>query len=222
MNRNVAATIACLLALAAVGSASEIHLYFSHQGNNSAVPPEYDNGENPVYDGTPIYLWAQTPQGTIWNGLFLDLTVNTAVAPSPLYNPGTAPNTRWDPVSDLDFAGDNRVWAEAVTQLGLGNMLEPLIAPGFSIGEHWLVGEVSFEDFFDQEFLAIPPPPGLIPPQPGYPPGTELYFGFTPAGDPDGPIYGYQYGAISAYADIIPEPASLLLLGLAAPLLRRR
>ena len=222
--RNIVAAIVCLVLVAGVASANNIHLYFSYQGDNSVVPAEFTGGANPVYQpGVPVYLWANLEAGDIWNGMSLDLFGTNAVVPSPLYNPGTTPNTRWNPGSDLEFGGDNHAFGVSVTELGLGNSLEPLIAPGYNIDTHWLLGEVVFDaaggvgtflEIGDQGIARSGGGPGL----------DDVYFGFTePApGQPDGPIPNNGFGQISTYPDIIPEPASLLLIGLAGLALRRR
>lgn len=199
---------------------NDLHLYFSYQSDNSKIPPEYVAGVNPIYTGDPVYLWAHVGPGDIWNGLSLDLTVNDAVSPSPLYNPGTPPHIRWNYGSDLDFGGDNHVFGVAVTEWGLGNPFEPLTAPEYSIGMHWRVGEVSFDEFGGVEYLAV----GAegIARMGGGPGLDDVYFGFDAAGAPDGPIPNNAFGQTSVDPDIIPEPASLLLLGLAGLALRRR
>ena len=221
--RNVIAAVVCLVLVAGVASANDIHLYFSTQGDNSAVPAEFTTGVNPgpVAAGDLIYLWANIdPAGDIWNGLSLDLTVGNAVVSSPAYNPGSGPNTRWNPGSDLEFGGDNHMFGVSVTELGLGNVLEPMIAPGYNVGTHWLIAEVQFDALNGNEFLAV----GAegIARMGGGPGLDDVYFGFDLAGAPDGPIPNNAFGQTSVYPDIIPEPASLLLLGLAGLALRRR
>ena len=219
--RNIVAAIVCLVLVAGVASANDIHLYFSYQGDNSAVPAEFTAGINPGYTGSPVYLWANITTGDIWNGMSLDLFGTNAVVPSPLYNPGTTPNTRWNPGSDLEFGGDNHAFGVSVTELGLGNSLEPIIAPGYNVGTHWLLGEIVFDaaggngtflEVGDQGIARSGGGPGL----------DDVYFGFDLAGMPDGPIPNNGFGQISTYPDIIPEPASLLLIGLAGLALRRR
>ena len=224
--RKIIVGVGCVGLLVGLGFAQDagtwshnLHLYFSYQSDNSKIPPEYTAGVNPVYSGDPIYLWAHVDPGERWNGLSLDLTVNDAVSPSPLYNPGTPPHTRWNLGSDLDFGGDNHVFGVAVTEWGLGNPFEPLTAPEYSIGTHWRVGEVDFAGTGGGEFLAVGNE-GIWSPRD---PHTDyVYFGFTPAGDPDGPLPGNGFGQVSQYPDIIPEPGGLLLVGLAGLSLRRR
>ena len=111
--RHVVSLLACVLFLSTVSHANDLLLYFSTQGDNSAVPDEFTNTYIAAYGGGPIYLWAFLGEQDEWNGLALDVTVNAALDVSIQYNPASILGSRWNANSDLDFAGDDHTFAVA-------------------------------------------------------------------------------------------------------------
>ena len=219
--RKVLVAIVCLGLFAAVANANDLLLYFSNQGDNSMVPDEFTNAVNPTYAGAPIYLWAFLGDVDEWNGLALDVTANAALDVSVQYNPSSILGSRWNANSDLDFVGDDHTFAVAVTEWGLGSPIEPIMNPEYSIGRHYMVGELNLgAPDFVEEFLAVGT--GGIARRGGNVEEDDIYMGFCDMGLWDGPLRGDDIGATTRFADIIPEPASLLLLGLAGLALRRR
>ena len=219
--RKVLVAIVCLGLFAAVANANDLLLYFSNQGDNSMVPDEFTNAVNPTYAGAPIYLWAFLGDVDEWNGLALDVTANAALDVSVQYNPSSILGSRWNANSDLDFVGDDHTFAVAVTEWGLGSPIEPIMNPEYSIGRHYMVGELNLgAPDFVEEFLAVGT--GGIARRGGDPNDDGIYIGFDDMGAWDGPVRGDDIGATTRFADIVPEPASLLLLGLAGLALRRR
>ena len=217
--RKVLVAIMCLGLVATVANANDILFYFSNQADNSGVPAEFTGAVNPVPAAPIVYLWAYLGATDEWNGVALDLTINNALPDSPMYNPTHAAGQRWNNNSDLDWVGDNHAFGVAVTEFGLGSALEQILLPDWSIDRHFMVGEITMPGA-SEEFLAVGV--GGIARRGGDVLTDGIYFGFTPGGAWDGPLRGDDLGAVSAFSDIVPEPASLLLLGLAGLALRRR
>ena len=225
--RKFIAAMMCFGLVATVASAGELQLYFSTTGAGDVVPPEYAaqvNLELPEAGGS-AYLWAFVNEGNIWNGLALESHGATATA-GQMFNELFLGNMRWEPApaSDLDPVGDNYIFGFGVQTAGLGHAQEALAdslnmwdyyVPGTG-GGHYLVAEYTY-DGSAPVFLA----PGLggISLSGSNPGDNDIYFGFG-----DAPVADNDVGQESAVADLtfIPEPASLLLLGLAGLVLRRR
>ncbi|MFH1746490.1 MAG: PEP-CTERM sorting domain-containing protein [Planctomycetota bacterium] len=227
--RKFIAAMMCLGLVASVASAGQLQLYFSTTGAGDVVPPEYAaqiNPELPMGGGT-AYLWAFVNTGNIWNGLALESHGALATA-GEMYNDALPilGGIRWEPApaSDLDPVGDNYIFGFSVTRMGLGSSMEAVADANFGWdkyipgtgGGHYLVAEYTY-DGSAPVFLA----PGLggISLSGSNPGANDVYFGFGDAPVPDNAV-----GQMSDIADLtfIPEPASLLLLGLAGLVLRRR
>ena len=217
--RKVLVAIMCLGLVATVANANDILFYFSNQADNSGVPAEFTGAVNPVPAAPVMYLWAYVGTGDEWNGVALDITINNALPDSPMYNPSSVLGQRWNNNSDLDWVGDNHAFGVAVTEWGLGSLIEPIMNPEFSVDRHYRLGEITMPGA-SEEFLAVGV--GGIARRGGNVLDDGIFFGFTDTGAWDGPLRGDDLGAVSAFSDIVPEPASLLLLGLAGLALRRR
>ena len=239
--RNIVAVGLCLGLFATVANAqgSDLELYFSAAtGAGDVIPPEYAAYENPVLPaaGGTAYLWAFVLEGDRWNGVALQNHGPDATG-GLMYNDAFIGNLRWEPPpgSDLDPVGDNYIFGYGVETSGLGHAGEAIAddlglwdfyIPGTNhtgaAGGHYLIAEYTWAGG-DPVFLA--PGIGGISLS-GADPGANLvYFGFNADGtDRDAPVVDNDVGTESPVADLtfIPEPASLLLLGLAGLLLRRR
>lgn len=215
------AIVVCLGVLGVAAPANPLHLYFSTSNSVANVPGEFVIGTNPtVLVGETAYLWAHVLPGDIWNGISLDILYSD-VSAGEMYNPYAGPyppDQRWNPGSDLNPVGDNHMFAVAVTEWGLGNVAEPLMAPGYNVDAHWLVAEMSFDNIADVYLM--------IGPQGYAGPGQEtIYFGFDPWGNPDPGVGGpIPYPSVYADLHVVPEPAavSLLLVCVLTVLARRR
>lgn len=241
-----------LFATAANAQDSMLHLYFSTTGPGSVVPPEYADEVNPVVqcDGTcpecdpcVLYLWAYVETGDLWNGLALrnlgfceDGSPCGDAIGGELYN-GTFPGgygQRWEmPESDLDPVGDNYIFGFAVQApaFGLGHVLEG--AGDYHIGQHYLVAQYEFncgeccnidEDGDGYACCSIFLGPGLggISRSGSDPGDCDVYFGWGDAPLPDNANTAHSELPDAYCCCYIPEPASMLLLGLAGLFLRRR
>lgn len=212
----------CLGMFVAVADAgSTLHLYFSTTGPGAGMPPEWAAQENPVLPaaGGTAYLWANVLAGDLWNGVSLENHGALATG-GEMYN-ATFPGgygQRWQspPASDLDPADDQYIFGFAVQApaFGLGHVLEG--EGSYRVGQHYLIATYDF-DGSAPVFLA--PGFGGISLSGAGPGENDVYIGFG-----DGPIPDNAIGVETDVADLtfIPEPASMLLLGLAGLLLRRR
>ena len=237
--RKFTVALMCLGMFAAVAHAqggSDLELYFSTTGAGDVVPPEYAAYENPTISAGTFYLWAFVLTDDLWNGLALENQGALAIG-GQMYNDPipVLGNIRWEPApaSDLDPTDDQYIFGFSVQQMGLGSATEATgdayfgwdyFIPGTNHagteGGHYLVAEYQF-DSLDEVFLA--PGIGGISLSGSGPGENDVYFGFNADGtDRDAPVADNAVGIPSAVADIVPEPASLLLLALAGLALRRR
>ena len=224
MMRKISAVLVCLLLGAVFANAQghKIEIYFS-KSNTLTVPEEYTKNINPTVDvGEKVWVWGTITQGDIWNGI--NMQWSHTVGSGSMYNPsfGTPKKYRWQTSSDFDPVGapggGNSVNLVAVDALGLGgDDRDPLqyLDPG-GVLWHFLVGEMAFSEpgdvFFEAGGGGITLKGGTT--------REEVYFG---RGDPF--IYNNApKGTRTTLKDltVIPEPASLLLVGLAGLFLRRR
>ena len=229
--RNVLAVVLCLGLFAAVANAqgSVLHLYFSETGAGDVIPPEWAAQTVPVLPPGPgsAYLWAFVITDDLWNGLALENHGSNATG-GQMYNDPipVLGNIRWEPPpgSDLDPTPDNYIFGFSVQQMGLGDSNEATgdayfgwdyFVPGTG-GGHYLVAEYDFDGSADV-FLA--PGAGGISLSGAGPGDNSVYMGFG-----DGPVADNAVGETTELADLIfiPEPASMLLLGLVGLFLRRR
>lgn len=212
--------------LAGVASAAPIHFYFSHQSSTASVPPEWTTQTNLVSTaGTPVYLWARLTLGERWVGIGMvyDQDITAGMMENPSWGFGGA-TKRWETGSDFDPVGpafvfpsgppNNHIVLVAVAMPGLGGDAND---PGYVVEGgthlHYRVGWLTP--------AALPMRMGIglagIARSGGTAGGDLVFFGFGDAGLPNNTFHGF-----SALPDIVPEPASLMLLGLAALALRRR
>jgi len=221
----------------------DIHFFFSRQappalGGPDTAPPEYAAQQilNNVLPGETVYLWAHIidpDPGTwdIWQGI--NIFVDTGGA-GTAYNIVSAFGNRWNTNSDFTW-GDNPppydIYLVAVTEWGLGNQTEYTfggmgLVPKYFAGGNtpatlfWAVAPIAFNEappYPHPVYLGIDQ--GGIARRGGVQGGDMVYFGFN-----DPAIRNDAFGQTSALPDLylIPEPASLLLLGLAGLALRRR
>jgi hypothetical protein len=239
MRKFIAVTL-CLCAFAMVANAAvnRIEFYFSKQSTVTGIPAEYTAGTVPtVAIGEKAYLWAYV-QGTSARWSYVSLYFNGAPCTSgTMYDPFSTdpddPETtlwrRWSNGVDLNPIGDNVVNMVGVPVSpvsGLGDGTNDYL----STARHFLLGEV---DFGEAGNVYLNVGAGfIVKVGTGNPPTDDIYFGFAGgAGSKEhivkqsgGLAYGSDVGASTATADlyVIPEPASLLLIGIAGLALRRR
>lgn len=239
-------------AMVASAAANRIEFYFSKQGTLDQIPAEYSSKEVPsVNTGETAYLWAYVQGSTIrWVAVSM-LFSGPAIIGGSMYEPWT-PNpddptipywARWNNGGDVNPVGDNFVNLVGVPVdpvSGLGKNFTPGDPPegdyltvgapnGPGTTRHFLIGEIQFGsvgDVYVQVGTGF-----IIKAGTSNPPTDDIYFGFGAGATEhivkaDGVTlaYGSDVGAATATADlfVVPEPASLLLIGLAGFALRRR
>lgn len=214
-------------------------------GLNLNVPSEKGTATNPCYELAPgqtsaiarFHLWAKAEQGADndgdgvpdtnkWNGIALGISIGGGGVLSDWVSLNTTPATRrrWQTNSDFDgrtTSGSN-INLVAVTTFG---------AQGPALDDGWDSGDGFFEGNGDVYLGYVEVTGGAgtevrltvgtagITREGGSPAADDVNFGW---GDPS--VRGNQFGTASVDADacIVPEPASLVLLGLGALALRRR
>lgn len=226
--KKLVAAFVCLGLLAGMATAqSNIQLFFSESNTDPGAA-----AGNPIVDATggpvtqTLYLWsAFNPATDIWNGLglFVETTGDVVADMGSTYQVSyfsgafsrwqTSPAQPYNPEWAMGARGLGHN-AAAVTSQGLNNPFDAALKTpaGFL-----LVGEITFTGQNGDIFLGVGD--GKITRRDGNPGADTVTFG---AGDP--PVIANVPGTVSASFDaqFIPEPASLLLLGLAGLALRRR
>ncbi len=240
--RKVLTIVACLGMMAVVANANDLHIYLGTPVDTAAFVADDGGLAHPVVTdpvGQVTYgVWAETgvdwDAGTwdVWIGIAVDymttggVSVVSSVMDNSDHLPGIPTAYRWEASSD--FGGTDGFFLVAVTRYGLGGML-----PGDAGGvpaDMWAytpeMGVSGFVYWLGNITLACDAPgelylgvgTGGIARQGGDVDSDLIYFG---AAD------GMRGDAFAQFPTVplltcIPEPASLLLLGLAGLVLRRR
>lgn len=229
------------LAASAASAQVELRVFFSTQGwTTEQAPPglALNNTDPTVSSPGRLYLWAQVLNGSagaVWNGLGLNIDTDgpAQITGLTLYTP------QWDNAGDLisrwtsAFPGNpapptpeiNGINMTAIGTLGEYGVRRAPRPDGFvnstANGGEVLLGyiDVVHTGGPDAGTVWLEVGQAGISRRGGNVTNDRVYFGF---GD-DG-LLGNAFGSRSANPDarIIPEPASLLLLGLAGLALRRR
>ncbi len=217
----------CLGWCALAGYANPIHFYFSTTDSVSAVPPEYTAGLNPTAAaGDTLYLWVFAQAGDRWNGISLgEDDAGTGAIYDPTWYGGAL--RRWETGSDFTWEGGTprMIFGAGVSTLGLGPYEAGLGAPVYTVagvgGTHYLFADVTLPAGWDGAyFLCVGT--GSIAREGGDPFVDTVAFGFDEFGAPDHPIPVTHIFAPESRPDIVPEPASLLLIALVGFFLGRR
>ena len=211
--------LACLGLLAGVANANEIRLYLSE----SDTAPDMTVTPTIMADAAPVtlYLWADVTPGDKWIGISLNVDIDGAgpalIDDSIIYDRmvmGVLPS--WNPGSDFDFAPDNYAAVAAVTEQGLGGVLD---VPDFE--DSYIIGELTLdclEEGATDLYLTVGA--SGVARQGALPGEDTIYFGWGDAG-----VASNEVGVRTALPEAIvcvPEPASLILLSLVGLVLRRR
>lgn len=250
MKKLVCALVALGL-MVGVASAYNMNVYFSTSNDYSlaGIPPAASNPTVAV--GQTVYVWAnEVAQGGAWpqwNGVSIAFKDGVAtpdgspadplhpvISSATFYNPQNvnADKTRWDVGSDFTATGDNEVNLLAVAGPVYGIGTRPIYyqAP-YYLGEdtmarqynpgtqtrYYLLGEMVFGSA-GSIFMTVGNG-GITTTTSAGPHSDQVFFGTGDAAMWDSDKY-----IRSAVADltVTPEPASLILLGLAGLALRRR
>ena len=219
--------IVCTALLACTSHAAPIlEFYFSRQpGSVHTEPSEYGDPDLlEVEMGEIVYLWVHTPLGaTDWRGIAVDFTPDAICGEMELWaDPGNIP--RWESGSDFDPTDEDinllRVWGPVGIGQSGTETDDQFSAPSSQAGWwHYCLGSICW---FNTSPKWMSVGSGLIV-RDGYV-TSDVYFGFDETGAPEYAGSGVVAGTTSLRPDIwkVPEPASLLPLGMAALLLRRR
>ncbi len=243
--RNILVAVACMGMFAMVANANDLHLYLGSPVDTAAFVPDDGGLVHPVVTdpvGQVTYgVWAEvginwsTFVSDKWIGIGVDYmtTGGVTVIDSLMNNDDHHPSPvvqayRWEDSST--FASTDGFFLVAVTRLGLGGLLPSEVtggfppydmysyAPSFGSGPltYWLGNITLACDAPGELYLGVGT--GGIARQGGDVDSDLIYFGA--AGGMRGDAFG-QFPSVPMLT-CIPEPASLLLLGLAGLVLRRR
>jgi hypothetical protein len=216
--KNIVAAVVCLVLFATVANASDIRFYQSATNAVTGVPAEYLTSTDLVVNPPGVsYLWAavrwvnEDPGDDVW----IAILFNFSPAPDAgvMYNPSFCGSKRWETASDFNPTGDGNIGLVAVTTQGLGSLGDPKFYYDVpNAMKHYLVGELTYNTPVGGvgAYLGAVARRGPIPGQ------DTVCFGFGHPGWPSNGPGG------NVYFSVIPEPASMLLLGLAGLALRRR
>jgi hypothetical protein len=229
-----------------VGSAKaeDLRIYFAPEGWTTAQPtpqPVPTQGNPTVVSQGRLYLWAQAMNGSsgvVWAGLGLNIDSDgpAEITGITLFTP------QWDNAGDLinrwtsAFAGSPTIPPAApeinginMVAIGISSEYGVRRAPrpdgfvtGTAAGDHVLLGfiDVRHTGGAGDGSVFIEVGNAGVARRSGNLTNDRVFFGFDDTG-----LRGDAFGQRSTVADatiLVPEPASLLLLGLAGLALRRR